>query len=269
MGQGEFHTMPFRQPGIVGVVAATRRRFARHTHDQYGLGIIESGAHRSLSGRGVVEAGAGEIITVNPNEVHDGAPIGDGPRRWRILYIDVPVVRDAWHRIEDRPSSTYEFTAPALRDGRSSGLLGELFRACADLSPEAAEAREQALLLLLARLRSEAKPDPVLRQIPVPVRDSIRRIDADPAAPVSLADLADACHLSRFQALRAFARATGFTPHAYLMQRRIDLVRGLLRRGTPLVEAALAGGFADQSHMTKVFVGKFGYTPGAYARAVR
>ena len=269
MEPGEFHTMPFRQPGITGVVAATRRRFARHTHDQYGIGIIDSGAHRSLSGRGVVEAGPGEIITVNPNEVHDGASIGDGKRRWRILYIDEPVVRAAWHRIEDRPSASYEFAAPALRDGTSSGLLGALFRACAELSPEGAEAREQALLLLLARLRSEARPDPALRHIPAPVRDAIRRIDADPATPVSLADLAESCRLSRFQALRAFARATGFTPHAYLMQRRIDRVRILLRQGAPLVEAALEGGFADQSHMTRVFVGRFGYTPGAYAKAMR
>lgn len=33
-----------------------------------------------------------------------------------------------------------------------------------------------------------------------------------------------------------------------------------------LVDAAIAGGFADQSHMTRLFVRSYGYTPGLYAQ---
>ena len=44
-------------------------------------------------------------------------------------------------------------------------------------------------------------------------------------------------------------------------------VRGMIAKGTPLAEAALAGGFADQSHMTRTFVRAYGITPGAYALA--
>ena len=73
--------------------------------------------------------------------------------------------------------------------------------------------------------------------------------------------------LDRFQVLRSFARATGMTPHAYLVQRRIDLVRRLIASGQPLAQAAVASGFADQSHMTRIFVRKYGISPGAYARA--
>ncbi|MCG5481567.1 MAG: AraC family transcriptional regulator, partial [Ensifer alkalisoli] len=58
------------------------------------------------------------------------------------------------------------------------------------------------------------------------------------------------------------------TPHAYLVQRRIDIVRQLIAKRTPLADAAVAGGFADQSHMTRVFVRKYGFTPGAYAQAM-
>jgi AraC-like DNA-binding protein len=36
--------------------------------------------------------------------------------------------------------------------------------------------------------------------------------------------------------------------------------------GMPLAEAALNSGFSDQSHMTRRFVGSFGYSPGVYAR---
>ena len=87
------------------------------------------------------------------------------------------------------------------------------------------------------------------------------------AAPVTLSDLAVASGLDRFQMLRSFTRATGLTPHAYLVQRRIDLARRLIASGQPLADAAIASGFADQSHMTRIFVRKYGISPGAYARA--
>jgi len=35
-----------------------------------------------------------------------------------------------------------------------------------------------------------------------------------------------------------------------------------------LVDAAIAGGFADQSHMTRLFVRSYGYTPGRYAKQI-
>ncbi|SQI36332.1 AraC-like ligand binding domain [Serratia plymuthica] len=56
------------------VTADTDFSFGRHTHDQFGIGLMDRGAQKSLSGRGRVESSAGDIITVNPGEVHDGSP---------------------------------------------------------------------------------------------------------------------------------------------------------------------------------------------------
>jgi len=47
--------------------------------------------------------------------------------------------------------------------------------------------------------------------------------------------------------------------------RRLDRVRALIRQGTPLADAALAGGFADQSHMTRHFRKAYGVPPGRWA----
>src|SRR3546814_14195359 len=71
---------------------------------------------------------------------------------------------------------------------------------------------------------------------------------------------------SRFQTLRAFADLTGLTPHAYTVQKRLDLARLWIRRETPLAEAAIEAGFGDQSHMHRAFMARYGYTPGQYAR---
>ena len=80
--------------GIEAVFADSRHSFARHTHETYGIGLIERGAQKSASGRGLVEAAAGNTITVNPGEVHDGAPLGDAPRAWRMLYLEPAIVRE-------------------------------------------------------------------------------------------------------------------------------------------------------------------------------
>ncbi|HTN99015.1 MAG TPA: helix-turn-helix transcriptional regulator, partial [Nordella sp.] len=76
------------------------------------------------------------------------------------------------------------------------------------------------------------------------------------------------CGLSKFQLLRGFCKATGLTPHAYLVQRRVALARTLIAGRLPLAEAALTAGFADQSHMTRLFVRTYGVSPGLYAEAV-
>lgn len=58
--------------GVEAVNSESDFAFGRHTHDQFGIGLMDSGGQKSLSGRGNVESIAGDIITVNPGEVHDG-----------------------------------------------------------------------------------------------------------------------------------------------------------------------------------------------------
>jgi AraC-like DNA-binding protein len=98
----------------------------------------------------------------------------------------------------------------------------------------------------------------------VSIRKTRDRIDADPAAPLTLTSLAAEAGTSRYQLLRAFARELGLTPHAYIVQQRLALARRLIRAGTALVDAASAAGFSDQSHLTRMFARQFGVTPSRY-----
>ncbi len=264
-----FHLPRCQRAGVEAVEADTTLAFGRHTHEQFGIGLIERGAQKSASGRGMVEAGAGDIITVNPGEVHDGAPIGDGGRAWRILYLEPAIVAECAEDIgaEGRWASAGEFMVPAIRDGRLACLFRDLYRAMtgADPDPGALQA-DQALLLLLDALLQPARVTQ-----PCTVAGGIASarawIDDDPVAPLTLAALAKEAGLSRYQFLRGFARETGLTPHAYLMQRRIHRARRLIAGGARLADAAAASGFSDQSHMTRLFVRSFGMAPGSYARA--
>lgn len=269
MTKPEFQPLALACPGVAGVIATSHRSLARHTHDQYGIGVIVHGAQRSLSGRGMVEAGPGQVITVNPGEVHDGSPIGDGPRHWRMLYFDVGLIRQTWAQIDGSTSQAFEFHQPVLRDASAASLLLELLQTYAAGSESGQALAEERLLLLLSRLGNWAKLPLEERGVAGQILAGKRRIDSNPAAPLTLADLAGLCGLSRFQTLRGFAMATGLTPHAYIVQRRIQLARELIRRGSPLASAAAESGFADQSHLSRAFVRSYGYSPGAYASAVR
>lgn len=253
------HRLPCAMRGAVALACASARRYPRHTHDQFGFGLIDAGAQRSLSGRGMVEAGPGAVITVNPGEVHDGAPIGDA-RRWRMLYIDpgsVAALLDT--------ATAPEFEAPVLTASAVAHLTDTVLRATTADQPE--PLAWEAELLVLLRLLVAKRPSAPKRGVPATVRRALALMDDDPAAPHVLADLADVSGLSRFQIVRAVARATGLTPHAYLVQRRVQMARRLIDGGMGMAEAAVSSGFADQSHMTRVFTRTFGLPPGAYAAA--
>lgn len=265
MAAGRFQILRTAIDGIEAVVADSSHTFARHSHDNYGIGMIERGAQTSASGRGRVEAKAGNTITVNPREVHDGVPFGDAPRAWRMLYLRPEIVSAAAEDIfEGRPRE--EFHAPVLTDGRVSALASAALVALLDVQA-APLGREERLLLLLAAVLRE-QPARLSGIAASGIHRAREKLDSMPAAAITLEDLAEESGLGRFRLVRDFARVTGLTPHAYLLQRRTELARRLIATGAPLADAAAQAGFADQSHMTRNFTRRYGYTPGAYHAAL-
>jgi AraC-like DNA-binding protein len=264
MKTGTFQMRPCAMKGVEAVEADTAHSFGRHTHDQFGIGVILRGAQKSASGRGPVEAGPGDMITVNPGEVHDGHPIGAEGRAWRMLYVDPEVIAEAVLDIGEGRAEDFVFSQPVLHDGQAVQSLLPVYAAMTQMGETLAP--ESGFLQLLASLMTRRN---VSRFVPPSVKQAMALLDDDPSAVTSLADLAAASGLSRFQVVRAFSQVTGMTPHAYLVQRRIRSVRRMIAKGTPLADAAFASGFADQSHMTRAFVRAYGITPGAYALAHR
>ena len=256
-------------PGVDAVEARSSRAFPRHTHEQFGIGLILDGAQTSASGRGPVEAGPGDVITVNPGEVHDGAPVGDRGRWWRMIYVDPPALAEVHSHIGEGRSDPFEFQRPVLSDPSAASQLSHLFQSLAGEAAETALLREQLLLSLLARMLGISGDNVRTRAYPSAIAVAKSMIDDAPGSAVTLADLARVSSLSRFQVLRAFTSATGFTPHAYLLQRRLGLARRLIAGRMPLAQAAAEAGFADQSHMTRVFTSRYGFSPGVYAAAFR
>ncbi len=253
--------------GIEAMMADTARSFPRHTHDQYGIGVIDRGGHRSASDARQVEAAAGQLIFVNPGEVHDGHALGGEARAWRMLYLDPDLLGDAQRDVQEGAGPAPVFARAVADDARLRGLFDALFaRATGASGTLGRMACESGLLTLSAALR-HALPPAGRRHSSrsLAMRRVLERIDADPAGPLTLATLAGDAAMSRYQLHRAFLRETGLAPHAYILQRRLALARRLLRQRVPAAEVALAAGFCDQSHLHRWFVQVFGVPPGRYA----
>ncbi|TGD93177.1 AraC family transcriptional regulator [Methylobacterium nonmethylotrophicum] len=252
-------------PGLEAVAVSSDRSFPRHAHDQYGIGVVLAGGHRSWSGVGAVEAAAGDVITVNPGEIHDGLPIQARIRAWQMLYLDPALLAGLLR--EDLPRAG-EIARPALHDPVLAGRFTRLFAGIAAARPDAF-AVEQDLVGVLMHLFARYGGGPAPRRGPPPfVARALRRLEEAPGEAVTLAELAGLSGVSRFQLIRGFARATGATPHAYLVQQRVRLARRLLAEGRWPAAAAAEAGFADQSHMTRAFVRQFGVTPARFRAAL-
>lgn len=88
------------------------------------------------------------------------------------------------------------------------------------------------------------------------------------AEDLRLETLAAEARLSPYQLIRAFRRETDMTPHAYLVDRRVQAARAKLRGTDSLAAVAAQTGFADQAHLSRAFKARIGVPPGAYRSAV-
>jgi len=85
---------------------------------------------------------------------------------------------------------------------------------------------------------------------------------------IGLAELASLCGLRTSQFAHAFKISTGLAPYQWLAQRRVERAKSMLTRTAPLSEIATMSGFADQSHLTRIFSREVGVTPGQWRRSL-
>ena len=87
---------------------------------------------------------------------------------------------------------------------------------------------------------------------------------------LTLTDLSGVACLSRYHFSRSFKLALGIGPQRYVVQRRLERAKTLMRRtNRSLAWIAQEAGFADQSHLTSVFRRETGMTPGRFRAATK
>jgi len=275
---------PPETPGMQLMRASFKTQtFARHSHEGYGVGVIEAGALGfSYRGAGLV-APQGAVNTVNPDEAHTGHAAATDGWTYRMFYFSPDFLQGLAQDIAGTRVPLPFFTSGVIHDPGLAALLlrtHALFAQPADepAAPDVRLARDTLLLAAFAQLldRHSYERPPLQKAgqehaAVARVKEYLRcRLDADASLPnLSLADLARVACLSPHHFIRVFSRHTGLTPHAWLMQLRARKAQALLRQGAAIADAAAQAGFADQSHLTKAFKRLLGYTPGHFRNSVQ
>lgn len=264
----------WRPGGLAGVECLRARhlemRFARHFHEGYALGVIESGAlgFRYL-GQDCL-AGAGSLNMVVPGEIHDGHPASREGFTYRMFYLEAAVVERAAGELAERDRFEPSFPGGVIEDP----ALADALRALSldlELCRTTLLERQERLAGVLAAWIARHAGGPAPRAGSEPRAVSLARdyLRAHAARPVSLAELSRAAGLSGHHLTRVFSRIVGMPPHAYQVVLRVQAAGRLLAAGAAPAEAALAAGFSDQSHLNRHFRRVYGVTPGAYGKIVQ
>jgi len=103
------------------------------------------------------------------------------------------------------------------------------------------------------------------------LRAVVEHVEEHLVAGPSLDEMAAVARLSPYHFARQFKAATGLPPHQYVIARRVERARELLRAGTDLslADVAASAGFSDQSQLTRHFKRTVGVTPGRFRASSR
>ncbi|QGZ38127.1 AraC-like DNA-binding protein [Pseudoduganella flava] len=244
-------------------------RYGKHAHDTFSIGLVTGGESIYVNGKSREHVRAGAVVLMNPGDVHACNPLGDTPWAYRMFYVDsrwlAGVQRDVGlHRHDDlQPYVAIVSHAPALSAG-----LAALYATCTGRHADPLAKQQAAVAFFTGMhdvLQPAVQPTSTPRNEPgAPLRRAAEYIADNCMHALTLDDICAAAGLSPSYLIRAFKARYGMTPHAWLVNRRIEYCRGLLKRGHPIADAALLAGFADQAHMQRTFKQHVAATPGQY-----
>lgn len=169
-----------------------------------------------------------------------------------LLRLDEPFAR------QHLPAVSHRVQSPG--HVQALGLARTLRRLMLNPQPDGL-ALEQAALQLVGQASVQVDS----RTTPKAFTRVLDQIAEQFHQPLSLEQLAVTYGHNELRFLRDFTRTIGLTPHAYLIEVRLQAARRMIEQtDLPLASIALDAGFAHQSHMGSAFRKHLAMTPSQY-----
>lgn len=239
--------------------------YSRHSHEVFSIGAITAGQSTYLHEKTTQTIATGTVVVMNPGEVHACNPIDDQPWSYLMLYVNAQWLGALQRDCGVNNGGVFRgYPATHSRDPLLFDGLLALYRQLVDSQLDTLAKQEAAVgffSLVEQRLGgSGLTPRPANPK----VERAARYIDAHYLQPIRLEDLCAVANLSEAYLIRAFEQHYHMTPHAWLVNRRIQHGQAQLRSGEPIADIAQQSGFADQAHFQRAFKKHLAVTPGQY-----
>jgi AraC-like DNA-binding protein len=255
-----------RLPFIEARVVDDGRRvcYAKHSHETFSLGAITGGNSTYLNRDFSTTVGAGTLVLMNPADVHACNSIDDQPWSYRMLYVDTRWLASLQGGGGNAPSEYLPYTAVMSRDADVYDRFNLFF---VQLVSDAVSSGDKQRLAEDFFRDFDERMQSAFAGVKV---ESSRLFKAATLIaenfkePLPLAELCQVADLSRSHFIREFKAHFGLTPHAYLVNRRIQFARAQLKVGRAIADVAVDAGFADQAHLQRAFKKHLAATPGHY-----
>lgn len=234
-----------------------------HRHDTYSIGRTLSGV-QSFHYKGALRHGIpGNTLVLHPDELHDGMAGTEAGFRYRMAYVDPAMIQQVLG------GESLPYVAGGLSNDSRLYHASQPFVQAMDHPLDSLEEQDalfdlaMALRAVAGKPRGRKKPD---YQAAKRAREFIM---ANLHVGITLEMLEHACGRERWGLSRDFRALFGTSPYRFVTLRRLDLFRALILDRFTLVDAALAAGFHDQSHMTRHFTACFGVPPMRWLERIR
>jgi AraC family transcriptional regulator len=233
-----------------------------HSHEHPFLYFVLQGMSTEVFGNRSRSAEPSTLVFHPAGETHANHWHGAGGRCFHLEITPPMLGRLREHSaILDGPAE--------FQGGPPAGVALRLYREFHrddEVSPLAMEGLALELMAEVAR-----RPAAVTERMPPRwLRQARDLLHARFAGSPSLDEIAAAVGVHPAHLARVFRRQYGCTLGDYMRRLRVDFACHRMTAGdTPLIEIALAAGFADQSHFTKTFKSLVGMTPAKFQRQFR
>lgn len=242
------------------------RSFKPHVHQAFSIGAIDDGRVRVDLGSNQLLLTPGELILINPVTLHACNPLGGAARSFSMLHVGLrlclEVQQTLWQTAAFLPLSPQLLVKPNLFDDYQNTLQTLFARDRDLLEKEESVSRLLAAIFQHSVIIAPGPPPPPLDNDHLTLLQTL--LAADLEQEVTLTELAQLRGDNPYTLLRRFKTATGITPHAFRLNRRIDRAKELLQNGVEIADVALQCGFFDQSHLHRHFKALTAMTPRQY-----
>ncbi|ATB33160.1 AraC family transcriptional regulator [Melittangium boletus DSM 14713] len=206
---------------------------------------------------------AGEGHILHPDELHDGGAGTEEGFGYRILYVDPSLVQQA---LDGKP---LPFVADPVV--KHHDMDPALIACLNDIDEPIGDCERVEIALVIAGVLEKHSSAPRNKRVPLCMASLLRVRDLiadDPMIQHPVKEFERVSGLDRWTIARQFRAAFGTSPSRFRTMRQLDLARLMIIGGMPLRDAALEAGFADQSHLSRMFKRTYGLTPARWAAAL-